>query len=313
MYEIVPAREKSIKRSFILRNSDIKMKILVQFSGGKDSQACLIKAVNDYGKGKVTAVFCDTGWEHHVTYEHIHNVCKQLGVELITLKSAKYKDFVDMSIKKGRFPSSQRRFCTSELKVIPMIDYILSQDDSFLIIQGIRAKESKARAGYDVECSYFKEYFNDEVKGLYHKKAVLEWCKTHDASVLRPIFHWSAQEVIDYILANGQRPNPLYERGFARVGCFPCIMCRKREIQLISKDKWAAKRLIGAEKRIKEETEKGSSFFSPGYIPARFCSNGQYPTVQEVFKYVNRNDAQLDMFEPEGGYSCMSLYHGLCE
>ena len=289
------------------------IRILVQFSGGKDSQACLIKAVNDYGKDKVTAVFCDVGWEHADTYTHIHNVCEQLGVELITLKSKKYKDFVDMSIKKGRFPSSQRRFCTSELKVIPMIDYILSQDDSFIIIQGIRAKESKARAGYNVECSYFKEYFNSEVKGLYHKKTVLEWCKAHDASVLRPIFHWSAQEVIDYILANGQRPNPLYERGFARVGCFPCIMCRKREIQLISKDKWAAQRLIDAERKMKEETEKGSTFFSSGYIPARFCSNGQYPTVQEVFKYVNRNDAQLDMFEPKGGYSCMSLYHGLCE
>ena len=289
------------------------MKILVQFSGGKDSQASLIKAVNDYGKDKITAVFCDTGWEHPVTYTHIHNVCEQLGVELITLKSSKYKDFVDMSIKKSRFPSSQRRFCTSELKVIPMIDYILSQDDSFIIIQGIRAKESKARAGYDVECSYFKEYFNDEVKGLYHKRAVLEWCKAHDASVLRPIFHWTAQEVIDYILANGQRPNPLYESGFARVGCFPCIMYRKREIQLISKDKWAAQRLIDAEQRMKDETKRGSSFFSPGYIPARFCTNGQYPTVQEVFKYVNRNDAQLDMFEPEGGYSCMSLYHGLCE
>ena len=290
-----------------------KVKILVQFSGGKDSQACLIKAVNDYGKDKVTAVFCDVGWEHADTYTHIHNVCEQLGVELITLKSKKYKDFVDMSIKKGRFPSSQRRFCTSELKVIPMIDYILSQDDSFIIIQGIRAKESKARAGYDVECSYFKEYFNDEVKGLYHKKAVLEWCKTHDASVLRPIFHWSAQEVIDYILANGQRPNPLYERGFARVGCFPCIMCRKREIQLISKDNWAAQRLIEAEWRMKDETENGYNFFSPDKIPARFCSNGKYPTVQDVFKYVNRDDAQLDMFEPRGGYSCMSPYHGLCE
>lgn len=289
------------------------MKVIVQFSGGKDSQASLILSVKKYGKENVVACFADTGWEHPVTYEHIHDVCKQLGVELITLKSAKYKDFVDMSIKRGRFPSSQRRFCTSELKVIPMIDYILSQDESFVIIQGIRAKESKARAGYDVECSYFKEYFNDEVKGLYHKKAVLEWCNTHDASVLRPIFKWSAQEVIDYILDNGQRPNPLYERGFARVGCFPCIMCRKREIQLISKDKWAAKRLMGAEQRMKEETEKGSSFFSPGYIPARFCSNGQYPTAQDVFKYVNRNDAQLDMFEPEGGYSCMSLYHGLCE
>lgn len=289
------------------------MKVIVQFSGGKDSQASLILSVKKYGKENVVACFADTGWEHPVTYTHIHDVCNQLGVELITLKSSKYKDFVDMSIKKGRFPSPMARFCTSELKVIPMIDYILSQDDHFIIIQGIRAKESKARAGYAMECSYFLEYFNDEVKGLYHKKAVLEWCKTHDASVLRPIFNWTAQEVIDYILANEQRPNPLYERGFSRVGCFPCIMCRKREVQLISKDEWASNRLIEAEQRMKDETERGSSFFPPTYIPKRLCANGEYPTVQEVFKYVKRNDIELDMFEPEGGYSCMSLYHGLCE
>lgn len=55
-------------------------------------------------------------------------------------------------------------------------------------------------------------------------------------------------------------------------------------------------------------------FFSPGYIPDRFCKNKTYPTVEEVFEYVNRKDAGMDdMFEPEGGYSCMSLYHGLCE
>ena len=289
------------------------MKVLVSFSGGKDSQACLIWAVRKYGVKSVTAVFCDTGWEHQDTYTHIINVVQQLGVPLVTLRSDRYKDFVDMSIKKGRFPSTLRRFCTWELKIVPMIDYILSQDDSFIIIQGIRAKESKVRAGYDVECSYFKEYFNGNVKGLYHKRAVIEWCKTHDASVLRPIFHWSAQDVIDYILANDQRPNPLYNRGFSRVGCFPCIMCRKFEVQLISRDPWAAKRLIDAEKRMKDETVKGSTFFSPGYIPARFCGIGQYPTVEEVFKYVNRHDAQLDLFEPDGGYSCMSVYHGLCE
>ena len=165
------------------------MKILVQFSGGKDSQVCLIKAVNDYGKGKVTAVFCDTGWEHPVTYEHIHNVCKQLGVELITLKSKKYEDFVDMSIKRGRFPSTMARFCTSELKVIPMIDYILSQNESFIIIQGIRAKESKARAGYDVECSYFKEY----VPGHMDDKKVQS---VQEAIVFVPIPHMPEPEYI---------------------------------------------------------------------------------------------------------------------
>ena len=65
--------------------------------------------------------------------------------------------------------------------VIP-INPVEMIDCSFLL----NKRKSKSRAGYDVECSYFKEYFNDEVKGLYHKKAVLEWCKTHDASVLRP-------------------------------------------------------------------------------------------------------------------------------
>ena len=134
----------------------------------------------------------------------------------------------------------------------------------------------------DVECSFFKEYFNDEIKGLYHKKAVLEWCKTHDASVLRPIFKWSAQEVIDYILDNGQRPNPLYERGFARVGCFPCIMCRKREVQLISKDKWAEQRLIDAEQRMKEETERGSSFFHPVTFPPASALTGN---IQRCKRY----------------------------
>ena len=38
------------------------MKIIVSFSGGKDSQACLIQAANKYGADKIEAVFCDTGW-----------------------------------------------------------------------------------------------------------------------------------------------------------------------------------------------------------------------------------------------------------
>lgn len=49
------------------------MKIIVSFSGGKDSQACLIQAANKYGADKIEAVFCDTGWEHPDTYQHISN------------------------------------------------------------------------------------------------------------------------------------------------------------------------------------------------------------------------------------------------
>lgn len=52
-------------------------------------------------------------------------------------------------------------------------------------------------------------------------------------------------------------------------------------------------------------------FFPPLYIPQRFCKNKQYPYVEEVLEYVKEHTP--DMFEPEGGYACMSLFHGLCE
>ena len=57
-----------------------KMKIIVSFSGGKDSHACLIEAANKYGADRIEAVFCDTGWEHPLTYEHVKSVCEQLNV-----------------------------------------------------------------------------------------------------------------------------------------------------------------------------------------------------------------------------------------
>jgi 3'-phosphoadenosine 5'-phosphosulfate sulfotransferase (PAPS reductase)/FAD synthetase len=285
----------------------MRVKILVSFSGGKDSQACLIKAANDYGVDNIEAVFCDTGWEHPDTYKHIEDVCKQMNVRLTILKP-KY-DFISLAVHKKRFPSTKARFCTEELKIKPMIDYILSFESSCIIIQGIRASESRSRSLMESECMYFKGYFpknKEDKKYYYRRKDVIEWCKTHDASVLRPIFNWSAQEVINYILENNQHPNPLYYRGFSRVGCFPCIMCRHQEIKNISNDEWATNRLIDAEKYV------GSGFFSRGYIPDRFCKNRNYPTVEDVVKYVNRNDVGMDNLFDED-ISCMSMYHGLCE
>src|SRR5690554_3867482 len=101
------------------------MKVIVSYSGGKDSQACLLWAVEKYGSKNVEAVFCDTGWEHPVTYAHIQKTTKALGVPLVTIKSKKYDGMIDMAEKKKRFPAMMSRFCTSELKINPFIDYVL--------------------------------------------------------------------------------------------------------------------------------------------------------------------------------------------
>jgi len=285
------------------------MKILVSYSGGKDSEACLIYSVKKYGSDKVIAVFCDTGWEHPETYKHIEKTCKSLGVELVVLKS-KF-DFVSLAEYKKRFPSTKARFCTSELKIKPMIDYILSLNESCIIIQGIRAKESASRAKMNAECMFFKSYFQPYANGkkeTYRKKDVIAWCKKYDASILRPIFDWTAQEVIDYILESGFKPNKLYSMGFSRVGCFPCIMCRQSEFLLIHKyEKEMLERLQEAESKI------GRSFFPPNYIPKRYCENKKFPMLADVIRYVTNKNATIDMYEPKDGYSCMSLFHGICE
>lgn len=135
------------------------MKVIVSWSGGKDSQACLIWAVEKYGANNVTAVFCDTGWEHEVTYRHVDFICSAIQVKLITLKSKMYDGFVDLATKKKRMPSSKARFCTIELKIKPMIDFVLDQSESLLIFQGIRADESNARSQMLQDCRYFKYYF----------------------------------------------------------------------------------------------------------------------------------------------------------
>lgn len=296
-----------------------KVKIIVQFSGGKDSQACLIKACEDYGAKNVTAVFCDTGWEHEETYSHVKRVSEILGVKLVVIKNTSVNGMAGLCKRMKWFPDSLHRMCTVQLKVWPMIDWILEQKEHLIIIQGIRAKESEERAKFDVECLYFKDYFVDGHKGkLYRKVAVKDWCKTHDASVLRPIFSWDEQQVIDYILSHGLRPNPLYERGASRVGCFPCIFARLCEIKIVARDEVYKQRVIDLENEINLMREKGNeaSFFSKGKIPKKFCrkyTNGS-PSFEEVADYVLRNENQPSLFDGiEEPTSCVSLFHGLCE
>ena len=96
---------------------------------------------------------------------------------------------------------------------------------------------------------------------MYRKKDVLKWCKSHDASILRPMFEWSAQDVIDYIVNNNQEPNPLYKRGASRVGCYPCIMSTLSEIKVLAKDEQILNRLITLEEEVGKIGDKKKQTF----------------------------------------------------
>ena len=135
------------------------MRVIVTFTGGKDSLAALLWTREHITKN-FTTVFCDTGWEHPLTYEYIHRIADKLHLDLVTLKSKKYDGMIDLARQKKRWPSTRARFCTIELKTKPTIDYVLDDvQDNMLMIQGIRGAESPARAKMSKQCTYFKYYF----------------------------------------------------------------------------------------------------------------------------------------------------------
>lgn len=288
-------------------------KVIVQFSGGKDSMASLLWVRQNLTTDFLT-VFCDTGWESEITYKYINDIKDRLGLNLVILKSKKYSGFIDLAKKKKRFPSTRARFCTEELKSKPMIDYILDEvKDSVLIIQGIRKSESFSRSKMNSQCTYFKFYFRPygldrqgkEKYHTYRKKDVVAFREKYADDILRPVFDWSGQQVIDYIIKNGIEPNPLYKMGMKRVGCFPCIMANN--IDITSMMKFAPERLAEI---TRHEVETKSSFFSPDSIP-RWAYKGDFPLLPDVIEYLKNKNASGDLFGGEER-SCMSFY-GLCE
>jgi 3'-phosphoadenosine 5'-phosphosulfate sulfotransferase (PAPS reductase)/FAD synthetase len=269
------------------------MKHIICFSGGKDSTALLLWAIENLGIENIIVVFCDTGWEHPITYAYIEEINQTLlGGKLVKLTSEKYpKGFVQLCELKGRVPSPKARFCTEALKVTPMIAWLKTLDDEATVYQGIRADESLSRSKMDAR----------------------QWSDDYDAWIERPLLTWTAAQCFALMAKKGVKPNPLYLMGAGRVGCFPCVMVNMRELKAYLSGELGPelkRRIIDLEKLV------GRSFFEPTYIPTRFCkgfdekSGKPFPWAEDVFRYIESVDEdQMPMFPAR---SCMSIYN-LCE
>jgi 3'-phosphoadenosine 5'-phosphosulfate sulfotransferase (PAPS reductase)/FAD synthetase len=267
---------------------------VVQFSGGKDSTALVLWARERFGDDFVT-VFCDTGWEHPLTMAYIAEMNRRLlGGRLVTLRSAKYAGMVELVQIKKRVPSRKARFCTSELKVEPSIQFVADlmaeRHDEVTVYQGIRASESDQR----------------------RKAGARFWADDYDCWIERPLFDWSVEQVFEIHKQYDIEPNPLYLAGSARVGCFPCIQINHAELRRLTEtmpEVWDRMAEL-------EAAAAGRTFFPPNYIPERFCTRRdtktgvRIPTLEDVRAYVT-NPNQPEMWDDEPR-TCMSVYN-LCE
>ena len=120
-------------------------------------------------------------------------------------------------------PTRVQRYCCQVLKEESLIDRF--------IITGVRWSESVKRMNtrgiYESLTSDIKKKLilmndNDE------KRALFESCTLKGKRVCNPIIDWTNKDVWDFIRSEHLKVNPLYERGFFRVGCIGCPMAGKQ-------------------------------------------------------------------------------------
>jgi 3'-phosphoadenosine 5'-phosphosulfate sulfotransferase (PAPS reductase)/FAD synthetase len=227
------------------------MKYIVSVSGGKDSTALLLYALNNLQVNKedeIVPVFCDTGWEHDDTYNYIDYLEEKLNIKIIKIQN-EIGGMRELALHKNFMPNRVMRYCTEELKQKPFKKFVyenfVSKNIDFISLIGVRRDESKARA--DAEC--FKI-----VRETYNRKAF--YIKT-----LQPIVYWSTERVFQYIKESGLEPNPLYKKEYSRVGCYPCIYANKGELEMLE-GKYLA-RLRSLEKEVSEKLGKTAKFYPP--------------------------------------------------
>lgn len=192
------------------------IRVLVPTSTGKDSQAALQLACEQFELHEIRGLFCDTKWEHPKSYAHLGFLRQKYGVQIDEVSVGSVPEKVE---RYGRWPGGGARHCTDELKIKPTKLYCKAlaeqQGCGFEVWYGMRLEES-----YERKMRYAGKVCDE----LYAPHEVLPSKYPKYLAKLGVMFrlcilHWSSLDVLEFL--DGQE-NPLYAAGFPRVGCFPC-------------------------------------------------------------------------------------------
>lgn len=216
----------------------------VSDSGGKDSLVCMNIFQKALEKADIKHDYevdffntsNDTGDTYRQIKSNIKNVCKhQLrhklnrepsAEEVESMYNAKLYTWVHnpelgwyqwlAEVKKYYLPSVMVRNCCSTYKE-GKLKNILDKKHEYVLFLGMRKYESSKRASYDYYLNEAMDKMYEETKQNKYKLNVpRNWVR------FLPIVEWEDKDIWLYILREKLKFNPMYLKGFNRVGCLLC-------------------------------------------------------------------------------------------
>lgn len=221
--------------------------VLLSSSGGKDSQAMIDRVVEltreqHYPLSRLVVVHADLGrveWEgtrelaerQAAHYGLRFEVVSRIGGTAARASGTydageQYGDLLDYVRRRGMWPSSTTRYCTSDFKRGPIRKVItrLHREwkaaggvGTFRLLQcmGLRAQESPGRAK--------RQPLTREDSACTGSREVMTWL---------PIHRWTEDQVWRRIRASGAPYHPAYDLGMPRLSCVFCIFAPRSALVL---------------------------------------------------------------------------------
>ena len=180
-------------------------RMIVSFSGGKDSTATADIVVKALGNPYITHLFGNTTLEFPMTTEYAERYRKAHPMAEFRIAQNTDQNFYEVCKEIGP-PARMMRWCCSMFKTGP-ITRVLNRkfgDKQILTFYGIRKNESVSRSKYS------------------RVTENTETVKIQKQTVASPIFEWKDLDVWLYLLSEKVDFNDAYRLGYDRVGCWCC-------------------------------------------------------------------------------------------